>query len=115
MRADATKNDTERMSDPDTVSIALARTRAIVVRKKITGRCELLTSAKIMMVAIKLPRGAYTYDSGSPIAQPGGFGQVFAGATATGQPVAVKKLKITPEKGHHRELKIVDQLAGKPF
>ncbi len=67
------------------------------------------------MITIKLPRSSYRYDPSRSLGPRGGFGQVFVGETLAGEPIAVKKLDISPEDGGHRELAIVDELAGKSF
>jgi serine/threonine protein kinase len=64
---------------------------------------------------IQLPRSSYRYDPSQSLGPRGGFGQVFLGETFAGEAVAVKKLDILPEDGGHRELAIVDELAGKSF
>ena len=66
-------------------------------------------------VRIRLPRGEWFYNPANPIAPAGGFGEVFEGKDASGQPVAVKRLKIKAADAAHRELKIADELAGKKF
>jgi len=67
------------------------------------------------MVEIRLPRSAWDYDPDQPLGPEGGFGAVFAGRAADHSPVAVKMLKVTPNQGGHRELRIADELAGRPF
>jgi serine/threonine protein kinase len=62
-------------------------------------------------VRIRLPRGEWFYDSGRPLGPPGGFGEVFEGKNEAGQPVAVKRLKVSVGAAAHRELKIADELA----
>jgi eukaryotic-like serine/threonine-protein kinase len=66
-------------------------------------------------VRIRLPRGEFFFDPTRPLGPPGGFGEVFEGKNASGEPVAVKRLKLTVGEAAHRELKIADELAGKPF
>ncbi len=64
---------------------------------------------------IRLPRGEWFYDPVRPLGPAGGFGEVFEGRDQAGQPVAVKRLKVTVGEAAHRELKIADELAGKSF
>jgi serine/threonine-protein kinase len=66
-------------------------------------------------VRIRLPRGEWFYDPVRPLGPPGGFGEVFEGKDHAGQPVAVKRLKVSAGEAAHRELKIADELAGKSF
>ncbi|HKU25540.1 MAG TPA: serine/threonine-protein kinase [Candidatus Sulfotelmatobacter sp.] len=66
-------------------------------------------------VRIRLPRGEWFYDPKRRLGPAGGFGEVFEGRNPAGQPVAVKRLKLTTGEAAHRELKIADDLAGKPF
>ncbi len=64
------------------------------------------------MLTIKLPSGVYEYDPAKPLGKPGGFGQVYAGKTATGEDVAIKKLHVTAADAAHRELLVVEELKG---
>jgi len=66
-------------------------------------------------VRVRLPRGEWFFDLKRRLGPPGGFGEVFEGKNAEGQPVAVKRLKLTVGEAAHRELKIADELAGKAF
>lgn len=66
-------------------------------------------------VRIRLPRGEWFFNPKRRLGPPGGFGEVFEGKDAEGQPVAVKRLKLTVGEAAHRELKIADELAGKAF
>jgi serine/threonine protein kinase len=66
-------------------------------------------------VRIRLPRGEWFYDPVRPLGPAGGFGEVFEGKDQAGEPVAVKRLKVTAGEAAHRELKIADELAGKSF
>ena len=66
-------------------------------------------------VRVRLPRGEWLYDPNHPLGAPGGFGEVFEGRDARGQPVAVKRLRVSVGEAAHRELKIADELAGKSF
>lgn len=67
------------------------------------------------MKKIKLPRGTYQYDPNKQLGREGGFGIVYLGSDKSGNEVAVKKIKIEAEEASHRELTIVDELAGKNF
>ncbi len=62
---------------------------------------------------ISLPDGKWTYDSEKPLGLAGGFGQVFVGIGADGEPVAVKRLKIEAKQAGHRELRIALDLKGR--
>ena len=76
---------------------------------------ELETSLDVRWIRIRLPRGEWFFDPSRPLGPPGGFGEVFQGKNPSGQPVAVKRLKVTAGEAAHRELKIADELAGKVF
>lgn len=65
------------------------------------------------MVKIHLPRRVWRYDPDQPLGPEGGFGAVYAGESADGQVVAVKRLKVSPSAGGHRELRIADELADR--
>lgn len=67
------------------------------------------------MKTIKLPTGTFKYDPAKPLGKPGGFGQVFAGETASGGAVAIKKLHVSAADAAHRELRIADELKGRSF
>jgi len=67
------------------------------------------------MTIIRLPHGQFEYDETQPLGKPGGFGQVFAGRSATDQNLAVKKLHLSAAEAAHRELKIADELSGRVF
>src|SRR5881409_2303560 len=67
------------------------------------------------MQTIKLPTGTFEYDPGKPLGRRGGFGQVFAGKSAGGGEVAVKKLHLSAADAAHRELRIADELKGRSF
>lgn len=67
------------------------------------------------MRTIKLPTGTFQYDPTKPLGRPGGFGQVFAGQTASGNDVAVKKLHLSAADAAHRELRIAEELKGRSF
>src|SRR3989338_6870953 len=67
------------------------------------------------MKTIKLPTGTFEYDPAKPLGRPGGFGQVFAGRTASGDEVAIKKLHVSAADAAHRELRIADELKGRSF
>ena len=62
---------------------------------------------------IRLPRGEWSYDDDRPLGSEGGFGQVFEGTDQAGNPVAVKRLKITAAAAAHRELAIAAELVGR--
>lgn len=67
------------------------------------------------MKTIKLSCATFEYDPSSPLGRRGGFGQVFAGKSANGQDVAVKKLHLSAADAAHRELRIADELRGRTF
>jgi serine/threonine-protein kinase len=67
------------------------------------------------MLVIKLPTGAFEYDPAKPLGKRGGFGQVFAGKTASGDDVAIKKLHVSAVDVAHRELRIAEELKGKSY
>jgi serine/threonine-protein kinase len=64
------------------------------------------------MLTIKLSTGVFEYNPAKPLGKRGGFGQVFAGKTANGQDVAIKKLHVSAADAAHRELKIANELKG---
>nr|WP_294528691.1 serine/threonine-protein kinase [uncultured Rhodopila sp.] len=61
------------------------------------------------MLGIKLPAGHWWYDELLPLGSPGGFGAVFRGRGAGGEPVAVKRLQ---SEYQAREMRIADYLLG---
>ena len=67
------------------------------------------------MNTIKLPTGIFEYDPAKPLGRRGGFGQVFAGQTANGDEVAVKKLHVSAADAAHRELRVADEFRGRTF
>ncbi|NTW54714.1 MAG: serine/threonine protein kinase [Chlorobaculum sp.] len=67
------------------------------------------------MINIKLPTGVFEYDPNKPLDKAGGFGQVFHGKSSSGEYVAVKKLHISGKDLAHRELRIADELKGRPL
>lgn len=67
------------------------------------------------MTAIRLQRAVWKYDEARPLGQRGGFGQVFAGMSGDGSPVAVKRLHVTARDTGHRELEMADYLLGRSF
>ena len=67
------------------------------------------------METIKLPNGMWSYDPESPLGPAGGFGEVFAGFSDDGKEVAVKRIKREVADAAHRELRIVQELIGRPF
>ena len=71
--------------------------------------------AQAIMCIIKLPTGVFEFDPTRPLGKRGGFGQVFLGKDPTGKEVAVKKLHLTAADAAHRELRIADELKGRPF
>jgi serine/threonine-protein kinase len=70
---------------------------------------------RTVMIDIRLPRGAWTYDPEQQLGPEGGFGVVFAGESATHGSIAVKKLKMMPGGAGHRELRIADEVVGRQF
>ena len=67
------------------------------------------------MITIKLPSSTFAYDPNQPLGKRGGFGQVFAGRSASCDEVAVKKLHLSAADAAHRELRIADELKGRSF
>lgn len=67
------------------------------------------------MKTIKLPTGTFEYDQSKPLGRRGGFGQVFAGMSADGGEVAIKKLHLSAADAAHRELRITEELRGRSF
>jgi serine/threonine-protein kinase len=67
------------------------------------------------MLTIKLPGGVFEYDPAKPLGKRGGFGQVFAGKTASGEDVAIKKLHVSAADAAHRELRIAEELKGNSY
>ncbi|MFH1023567.1 MAG: serine/threonine-protein kinase [Planctomycetota bacterium] len=67
------------------------------------------------MQPIKLPSGIFLYDPAVLLGKRGGFGQVFLGKTHNGEDVAVKKLHLSAADAAHRELRIADELKGRPL
>lgn len=67
------------------------------------------------MLTVRLPTGIFHYDPTQPLGPAGGFGQVFAGTTVDGEPVAVKKLHFEAGDAAHRELDIARELQGQKF
>jgi serine/threonine-protein kinase len=64
-------------------------------------------------VALRLPRGNWTYLEDDRLGPAGGFGTVYAGAGAAGEPVAVKLLHEELAEDAHRELAIAELLVGR--
>ncbi len=64
------------------------------------------------MLTIKLAAGVFEYDPTKPLGKRGGFGQVFAGKTVSGEDVAIKELHVSAADAAHRELRIVEELKG---
>jgi serine/threonine-protein kinase len=58
------------------------------------------------MEEIRLQRSNWFYDPAQPLGPAGGFGEVFAGQSADGQRVAIKRLRIDADASAHRELRI---------
>jgi serine/threonine-protein kinase len=67
------------------------------------------------MKTIKLPNGTFEYDPAKPLGRRGGFGQVFAGTTASGEAVAIKKLHVPAADAGHRELRIAEEFRRRTF
>ena len=61
---------------------------------------------------VRLRRGEWRLRLDEQLGPEGGFGAVFAGSGESGQPVAVKRLKVTAAEAAHRELRIAEELAG---
>jgi eukaryotic-like serine/threonine-protein kinase len=64
------------------------------------------------MITIRLEKAAWKYDPGKLLGPPGGFGAVFAGEGSSGEPVAVKRLKVDAADAGHRELRVAEVLGG---
>lgn len=62
------------------------------------------------METITLSRGTWTFDSGKQLGVEGGFGAVFEGHSPSGEPVAIKRLKISSDEAEHRELRMAEAL-----
>jgi eukaryotic-like serine/threonine-protein kinase len=58
------------------------------------------------MEEIRLQRSNWFYDSAQPLGPAGGFGEVFAGQSADGRKVAIKRLHIGSDASAHRELRV---------
>jgi len=67
------------------------------------------------MREVKLPRGRWEYDPGTPLGPAGGFGAVYLGKDSSGRQVAVKRLTVDVEQAGHRELRIAEGLIGQDF
>jgi len=67
------------------------------------------------MVEIRLTKGGWRFDPAKQLGPSGGFGSVFSGTDAAGNPVAVKRLHIHAADTAHRELTIASDLAGRSF
>jgi serine/threonine-protein kinase len=67
------------------------------------------------MRSIKLPTGTFAYDPSKPLGRRGGFGEVFAGKSASGGEVAIKKLHLSAADAAHRELRIAEELKARTF
>lgn len=65
------------------------------------------------MQTISLSRGTWTIDLSTQLGPEGGFGAVFAGRSAGGDPIAIKRLKVSGDEAEHRELRIAEVLAGR--
>jgi serine/threonine-protein kinase len=64
---------------------------------------------------IKLENSPWSYDDTSQLGEDGGFGTVFAGKSETGEDVAIKRLHADANWAAHRELRIADNLLGRPL
>ena len=64
---------------------------------------------------IRLQRGEWRFDPDERLGEPGGFGEVFKGVDADGQPIAVKRLKVRADQAAQRELRIAERFAGRDF
>lgn len=60
---------------------------------------------------IRLQRAEWRYDTAAALGRRGGFGAVYEGHSASGAPVAVKKLHITSEAAGHREMEMAAALS----
>jgi len=67
------------------------------------------------MIQIKLNQSAWEYDPNQPLGPEGGFGEVFLGLDTAGTEVAVKRLKVGPDKLAHREMEIAEELSQPGF
>ena len=64
------------------------------------------------METITLNIGTWLYDESKTIGEPGGFGEVFEGDDGEGNPVAVKRLKVTGLDTAHRELRVAEEISS---
>lgn len=62
------------------------------------------------MTKVKLSRSTWTFDAGSPLGKPGGFGAVFRGMSQSGEVVAIKRLHLQAADAAHRELAMAESL-----
>ncbi len=67
------------------------------------------------MVRIRLLADEWEFDPAAQLGRDGGFGQVYKGTGRDGNEVAVKRLKMSAAQAAHRELRLAEELAGKPF
>jgi serine/threonine protein kinase len=58
------------------------------------------------MEEIRLQASNWLYDPAQQLGPAGGFGVVFAGQSATGEKVAIKRLKIDADASAYRELRV---------
>lgn len=62
------------------------------------------------MIKIKLTEASWSFDTSSPLGEPGGFGEVFSGLGEDQTPVAVKRLHLDAADAAHRELRVANTL-----
>lgn len=68
-----------------------------------------------MQNTIKLQNSVWTFDDDNRIGDPGGFGEVFSGESELGDPVAIKRLKVSTQEAGFRELEMAEFLRNKEF
>lgn len=69
----------------------------------------------VEMRKIRLPKGLWWFDPNRQLGKEGGFGAVYAGKSADGEQIAVKRLNLSAEQAAHRELAIASELLQNDF
>ncbi len=67
------------------------------------------------MEKIALPRGVWLYNPAMPLGEKGGFGAVYAGIAEGYGELAIKRLHLNANDAAHREMRIANDLAGRPL